>query len=165
LGLRSSVSWHEDGVRQAKAIFSVEVRITTSRLSLFSPSQLNAFLECEHLTQLTQAAARAGGREERSRDAHSDLLARKGEEHEQAYLHKLQDEGRVVLSVQCLEGEPDWEAAAEQTLAAMRAGVEVIYQGVLLDDGWRGIADFLIRVDAPSALGPWSYEVWPFSDA
>ena len=25
---------------------------------------------------------------------------------------------------------------------------------------WRGKADFLVRTDAPSALGGWSYEAW-----
>jgi predicted RecB family nuclease len=139
---------------------SVEVRSTTTRLSFFSPSQLNAFLECEHLTQLTQNIARTGGREERARDAHADLLAKKGAEHELAWLHRLQAEGRVVTSVQCLNGERDWVKAAEQTLAAMRAGDDVIYQAVFLNDRWRGIADFLGRVDEPSALGSWSYEVW-----
>ena len=39
----------------------------------------------------------------------------------------------------------------ERTLAAMRAGADVIYQGVFVDDGWHGISDFLVRVDAPSA--------------
>jgi predicted RecB family nuclease len=144
----------------ASSDLSIEVRSTTTRLSLFSPSQLNAFLECEHLTQLAQAAEKAGGRKVRSRDPHTDLLARKGDEHEQAWLQRLQANGRAVHSVQRLKGEPDWEAAAKQTLAAMREGVEVIYQGVLLDRDWRGVADFLIRVDTPSDLGPWSYEVW-----
>ncbi len=40
----------------------------------------------------------------------------------------------------------------------MRDGVDVVYQGVLVDGGWRGIADFLMRVERPSALGDWSYE-------
>jgi predicted RecB family nuclease len=31
---------------------------------------------------------------------------------------------------------------------------------VLLHDGWRGIADFLVRIDTPSPLWPWSYEAW-----
>jgi len=37
----------------------------------------------------------------------------------------------------------------------------VIYQGRLEDDGgrWSGYPDFLLRVDRPSALGGWSYEV------
>ena len=29
-----------------------------------------------------------------------------------------------------------------------------------LDDGWRGRADFLVRVDSGSDLGQWSYEAW-----
>ena len=43
----------------------------------------------------------------------------------------------------------------------MRAGADVIYQATFARDGWRGRADFLIRVDEPSpSLGAWSYEVW-----
>ena len=43
----------------------------------------------------------------------------------------------------------------------MRRGTDVIYQGRLEDDGgrWSGYPDFLLRVDRPSALGGWSYEV------
>ena len=41
----------------------------------------------------------------------------------------------------------------------MRAGAEVIYQATFLRDGLRGHADFLFRVDRPSDLGDWSYEV------
>ncbi len=40
----------------------------------------------------------------------------------------------------------------------MRAGVDVVYQAALVGEGWRGSADFLLRVDTPSDLGPWSYE-------
>ena len=41
----------------------------------------------------------------------------------------------------------------------MRAGVDVIYQATLAGDRWHGRADFLRRIDRPSALGAWSYEV------
>ena len=43
----------------------------------------------------------------------------------------------------------------------MRRGADVIYQGRLEDDDgrWSGYPDFLLRVDTPSALGGWSYEV------
>ena len=41
----------------------------------------------------------------------------------------------------------------------MRAGADVIYQGAFVRDGWRGLSDFLLRVERPSALGVWSYEV------
>ena len=44
------------------------------------------------------------------------------------------------------------------TLAAMREGVQVIVQAPLGDDVFFGVADVLLRVEVPSALGPWSYE-------
>ena len=41
----------------------------------------------------------------------------------------------------------------------MRRGDDVIYQATFFDGRWLGFADFLLRVETPSALGPWSYEV------
>jgi predicted RecB family nuclease len=129
---------------------------------LYSPSDLNHFLECEHLVQLARTRE---GRHSGGRDPHAELLAAKGLEHEQAWLHRLQAEGRLVEVVRPEEpatggGAVDWERDAQRTLEAMRAGADVIYQGVLLDEGWRGISDFLIRIDTPSELGAWSYEAW-----
>ena len=48
----------------------------------------------------------------------------------------------------------------EETLAAMRAGVDVIYQAALEDEVWSGRVDFLRQVHVPSELGAWSYEVF-----
>ena len=42
----------------------------------------------------------------------------------------------------------------------MRAGDQVIYQAVFVDGDSRGIADFLVRVEAPSLPGGCSYEAW-----
>ena len=58
----------------------------------------------------------------------------------------------------------DLRAAAEQTIAAMRSGADVVYQATFFDGTWRGHADFLLRRDhvageADSAFGPWHYEV------
>src|SRR5207247_3716881 len=55
-------------------------------------------------------------------------------------------------------GAAGFEGAHAATVDAMRAGVEVIYQATFSRGGWRGRADFLIRVDEPSELGAWSYE-------
>jgi predicted RecB family nuclease len=41
----------------------------------------------------------------------------------------------------------------------MRAGVGAIAQAPLLDGRWHGRADVLLRIDRPSELGGWSYEV------
>lgn len=46
-----------------------------------------------------------------------------------------------------------------QTLEAMKAGPDIIFQGALLDGAWGGYSDFLERVERPSSLGAWSYEV------
>ena len=50
------------------------------------------------------------------------------------------------------------DSTNEATLAAMRSGVDVIYQATLEHGVWSGRVDFLRKVDAPSALGDWSYE-------
>lgn len=58
------------------------------------------------------------------------------------------------------------ENLVEQTVAAMRAGREVIYQGALqLADAtacgdFAGRSDFLIKVPGASELGDFHYEVW-----
>jgi uncharacterized protein len=49
--------------------------------------------------------------------------------------------------------------SVDTTLAAMRDGVDVIYQAPLADERWHGRADFLRKVPRPCKLGEWSYEV------
>src|SRR3546814_18784250 len=39
----------------------------------------------------------------------------------------------------------------------MEQGAPAIFQAAFLQLPWSGFADFLIRVDAPSDLGAWSY--------
>ena len=124
----------------------------------FSPSDLNHFLECEHLIQLERTR---NGREARVPDAHADLLFRKGLEHEHAWLERLRRQRKSITVIDAPAGDRDWQRDAERTLAAMRAGADVIYQGVLADEEWHGVSDFLVRVDTPSpVLGAWSYEAW-----
>ena len=52
----------------------------------------------------------------------------------------------------------DFEDSARATIEAMRAGAEVIYQATFVRGDWRGRADFLERVEQPTALGGWGYE-------
>src|SRR5918994_4409557 len=115
---------------------------------VFSPSDLNDFLECEHLTALELAVARERQKRPRRDDPHGDLIRRKGEDHEAAHLAGLDAQG---LRIAPIELKDDWEAAAAATEQAMRDGFDVVYQAVLVDpSGWRGIADFLERqADGP----------------
>src|SRR5687768_17495894 len=91
---------------------------------VFSPSDLNDFLECEHLAALELAVARRTLVRPDRNDPQGDLIRRKGEEHEAAYLAALDAAG---LNVARVELDDDWEAAAAATEQAMRDGVDVVY--------------------------------------
>ena len=134
---------------------SVEVAppTTTHRLS---PSRLSDFLGCEYRTYLDLRADRGEIPREDYRPPDAALLAERGLRHEQAFLDSLREEGRDVVSIP--EDHPAEERAA-QTEQAMRRGREVIHQAAFIHDNWIGYADFLIRIDTPSALGDYSYEV------
>jgi predicted RecB family nuclease len=110
---------------------------------LLSPSDLSAYLACEHLTILALQVARGDFVPTESSDQ-ADLLAEKGLAHEAAYLARLRGDGLDVREITTTDG---FDAAAEATREAITAGVDVVYQGVLMDDGWRGVADFLVRID------------------
>ena len=131
------------------------MQLTDSGL-VSSPSDLNHFVECEHLTALDLLAIEGKG-VAKEKDPQADILRAKGFEHEQAWLQRLREEDREIVET-AVSGNADWHRDAERTAAAMRKGAEVIYQAVFVDGDWRGIADFLIRVDRASQLGPWSYE-------
>ena len=61
-----------------------------------SPTDLNAFLACEHLTTLQLAVARGELDKPWRHNPHADLIRRKGEEHEAAYLARLRADGRTI---------------------------------------------------------------------
>src|SRR6266545_2197199 len=113
----------------------------------FSPSDVTAYLECEHLTQLELKVARGEIVKPHAEDAQAALIRRKGDEHEAAYLSRLLADGRDVVTIQIAgpDGEWDWERAARETADAIQAGREVVYQAAFLDGEWRGLADFVIR--------------------
>lgn len=122
-----------------------------------SPSDLNDHVECPHLTTLALEVARGERGRPYVADEEADLLRRKGEAHERAYLDQLLAEGRTIVEIKL--GEPwDFNAAARRTVEAMRAGAEVISQATFVDGRWRGRADFLLKIDRATALGPWGYE-------
>src|SRR5687768_18336466 len=108
---------------------------------LLSPSDVTAFLACEHLTTLSLAHARGEVERPEVENEQAELIFRKGLEHERAYLESLRAQGLTVLEIPDPDG--DYDSAALATAEAIRAGAaDVIYQGVLAHDGWRGVADF-----------------------
>src|SRR5258705_6154672 len=97
---------------------------------LFSPSDLGSFLACEHLTQLELAVALREGRRPSYENAYAELLRRKGQEHEQAFLDTLRAGGRTVIEVH-LGATRDFEAGNPRTAHALPAGADYNYPGGL----------------------------------
>jgi predicted RecB family nuclease len=126
---------------------------------VLSATDLVGFLACEHLTQVDRQVA-LGLLDPPSRDdPYLGMLADKGRAHEARTLARLRA-GRWCAEIAAETSSRDGLLAAEAaTLAAMRAGVDIVYQATFFDGRWRGHADFLLRVPTSSALGPWSYEV------
>ncbi len=128
---------------------------------VLSATDLVHFLECEHLTQLDLGAAHGKLWAPEIEDPEAEVLRHRGAQHEQRYLKHLKAEGRDVVEIRSTAGDALSRHVEEhdQTLAAMWAGADVIYQGTFFGGGWLGHADFLLRVGRPSSLGTWSYEV------
>lgn len=120
-----------------------------------SAADLANHLGCHHLTQLDMAVAKGAREKPEWRDPSLAALQERGLDLEQAYLEHLRQSGLRIS-----EPEPDEDGSGlERTLEAMQGGVDVIYQASLRSEHWNGRADFLYRVDRPSKLGDWSYEV------
>jgi predicted RecB family nuclease len=126
------------------------VKLTNSRLA-FSPSDLNGFLSCPHLTSLSVAVARDEIKRPFRVNAHAELIRRKGDEHEDRYLAELADAGREITTIDF--DDRDWDRAARETEQAIHNEADVIYQAALREGDWRGLADFVIRT-------PNGYEVY-----
>ena len=133
------------------------MRILHNAVTL-SATDLANHLSCRHLTTLDHRLAKGELPEPVWDNPHAVVLQQRGLEHETAYIGMLRSRG---LSVVDLSSEPE-ETAVAATRAAMECGADAIVQATLAEDGWRGRADVMLRVeqpDRPSRLGAWSYEV------
>lgn len=122
----------------------------------FSASDLANFLDCKHVitldlrnleTPLPKAAD----------DAQTKLIQEKGFEHEEKYLNMLVHAGYRVANLK--SESRDSEESVRATMDAVKQGFEFIYQACLRSQPFFGYADFLRRVERPSKLGSYSYEV------
>jgi predicted RecB family nuclease len=128
---------------------------------VYAASDLNDYLECKRLSELEELVAR--GRRERPEpdDPRAELLRRKGDEHEHRYLESMLAlyPGEVTEFRRSCSGIEAYLRAEQETLEAMRRGARIIYQATFFDGLFIGHADFLRRVETPSNLGDYSYEV------
>ncbi len=127
---------------------------------VLSPTDLAESVLCDHLVAVERQVAFGEVQRDGEPDPALEVLLRRSAEHEAEYLKSLSASGRSVVEIKTRSaGRAALEQAERQTLDAMRSGVDVIYHATFFDGRWRGQADFLERVDKPSDLGSFSYEV------
>ena len=121
-----------------------------------SASDLSQFVGCRHRTALDMSVA-SGLREAPSYvDPLVLVLQERGLDHERSYANSLRAKGLAVTDI----SEQSGDEAVASSFIAMRAGSDVVLQPALRNGRWFGRPDVLRRVEVPSALGAWSYEVY-----
>ncbi|MPY91427.1 MAG: TM0106 family RecB-like putative nuclease [Luteitalea sp.] len=131
------------------------MRVDAGTLVL-SATDLSNFLNCRHRTALEMREARGKHKRPVWTDPLLEALFARGLEHERNYVSRLSAAGKKVLDLSEIKSRDEALAA---TLEGMRSGADVIVQGALGKGRWYGRPDVLLRVDSPSVLGAWSYEV------
>lgn len=122
----------------------------------YSASDLVSFAACTHLTHLDLLNLESP--QPKAEDTEEMVLIQeKGFAHEGHYWEHLRRQSPDAVDLSS-DGKNDVERNAA-TRNALRSGAPVVFQGTFLEDPWVGHADFLIRVESPSQLGAFSYEV------
>jgi len=121
-----------------------------------SASDLVGHLNCGHLSTLDIQVAIGVRAKPDHYDPLLEILRERGHRHEQTYIKQLQTSG---FEITVIDGVDINDPSVSSTLEAMRAGKDIIAQGALRHERWSGRADILRRVETPSDLGDWSYEV------
>ncbi|MEQ9696086.1 TM0106 family RecB-like putative nuclease, partial [Shimia sp. SDUM112013] len=122
-----------------------------------SASDLMRFMSCAHATALDLQRLNGIGPTPVEDSADAALLQKQGDAHEAAHLAQLRAEGRSLAVIET--DDVPFEHAVAATSEALRQGPEIVFQGALEGGMWGGYSDFLERVETPSKLGAWSYEV------
>ena len=123
---------------------------------VYSATDLVAFLACEHLTQLERAALAGLTKRPMREDPELDVIRRARVPARGAIPGVARSRGQDRVDDRSsmdrsADRGADLRAAAAQTIEAMAAGAEVIYQATFFDGTFRGHADFLLRVERPTA--------------
>ncbi|MCR8726676.1 TM0106 family RecB-like putative nuclease [Frigidibacter sp. ROC022] len=123
---------------------------------ILSASDLVGHLNCAHMTELDLGVASGALKKPSVWDPLLEILRERGRRHEKSFIDHLEAEG---LATRVIDGVDITADAFAETKAAMADGVEVIVQAALQHGRWAGRADILRRVETPSGLGEWSYEI------
>lgn len=121
-----------------------------------SSGDLIGHLNCDHLTSLNVQVANRTLNQPNSYDPLLRLLQERGQRHEDDYIEHLRNKG---CQITVIDGVDISDATVEATKTAMIAGDEYIVQAALKNERWVGRADILRKVNIPSSLGSYSYEI------
>ena len=124
---------------------------------LLSATDLMRFLGCRHAITLDLLYLEGKGPAKKADDPEAELLQRQGNEHEANHLAALKASGKKVREID--RGGRSLAQALNETREALTEGSDIIFQAALLKGMWGGWSDFLMKVDRPSNLGGYSYEV------
>ena len=120
-----------------------------------SASDLSTHIACPHATFLNLEEAKGLRKAPVQIYGALHALQEKGQQFEHNYLEQLRTQGKKIVEIE----RKDRKQSLLDTTKAIADGADIIYQARLELDIWNGLADFLIRVEQPSKLGSWSYEV------
>lgn len=123
---------------------------------LLSASDLVGHLNCNHLTELDIAVANGTLAKPANWDPLLELLRARGGQHEQGFVDHLRAQGFCVTVI---DGVGVGDNMVALTREAMHRGDPIIVQGTFRVNGWVGRTDVLRRIESPSDLGAWSYEI------
>jgi len=122
-----------------------------------SASDLSNHLACRHLTALDLAVAGGWRPAPTWHSPDAWVLQQRGIAHENAYIQHLESQGLSIVNLRDVGND---EKAVADTLVALKSGADVVVQATLAEGNWFGRADVLRKVERPSKLGDWSYEVY-----
>jgi uncharacterized protein len=116
---------------------------------LLTPSKITAWLECGHFLSLRNLADSGQlSIEPTPMGSLAELLVEKGSTHERECLMDLENRGLSVYQVPGRNPDETFTQWVTRIGNPMQKDYDVIYQMPFVSDGIRGIADFLIRVEA-----------------
>ncbi len=117
---------------------------------LLTPSKITAWLGCAHyltLNSLVEAGEMSVDPSPLSSLA--EILVEKGNQHESGCLEDYEAMGKTIYEVPGRNRGEDFLVWVARIGNPMELGYDVVYQMPFVHDGIRGIADFLVRREAP----------------
>lgn len=124
---------------------------------VLSPSDLMRFRGCIHATALDLRRLKGEDLTPAEDTADMALLQGKGDQHERGFLDSLRAKNARIIEIETAGRSP--QEALKDTINALKTGADYIYQAALSNSRWAGYSDFLERVEQPSNLGAFSYEI------